>query len=119
MTTVGFDMEKNFPAPKQTQCQEKLSFKWSNFKSRFLGLSLTDGNCDGDICLSVICLTDIFPYGIFTTPIDTEITGPILVKIASFREPFQHVTTILVLVTFVQAIFILAMLFYLLFFYQN
>ena len=33
-----------------------------NFKDRFLGLSLKNSNCQGDICQSIICQGDISPY---------------------------------------------------------
>ena len=35
---------------------------WPNFKGRFLGPSLTDVNCHGDICPGNICQGDICPY---------------------------------------------------------
>ena len=35
---------------------------WPNFKSRFLGQSLTDANCQGDICLGNISPDNFLPY---------------------------------------------------------
>ena len=35
---------------------------WPNFEGGFLGPSLTDANCHGDICQSNICPGDICPY---------------------------------------------------------
>ena len=38
-----------------------LPWFWQNFKSRFLGPSLTDANCHGDLCTGKICPGDIYP----------------------------------------------------------
>ena len=42
--------------------QMLLAWFWLNFKGRFLGLSLTDANCYGDICQGNICPGNICPY---------------------------------------------------------
>ena len=42
--------------------QMLLAWFWLNFKDRFLGLSLTDANCYGDICQGNICPGNICPY---------------------------------------------------------
>ena len=39
-----------------------LTWFWPNLKGRFLGPSLTNANCHGDICLGNICPGDIIPY---------------------------------------------------------
>ena len=35
---------------------------WPNIKGRFLGPSLTDSKCHGDICTGNICPDNFFPY---------------------------------------------------------
>ena len=53
-------------------------------KDRFLGPSLTDANCHGDICQTNICLGHICPYQEYVAQFWPNIWDPIILQALTF-----------------------------------
>ena len=77
-----------------------LTLFWPNFKAMFLGSSLKDANCHGDICPGNICPRNICPYQEYISSNWPDFDETL--KIGSWKH-LEQIST--VMVTFVQEIF--------------
>ena len=87
----------------QAISQLLLAWFWPNFQGRVLGPSLPDSNCHDDICPGNICLRNICPYQEYITCYLPDFDQ--ILKVGS-RDHLEKMPT--VVVTFVQARFVLA-----------